>query len=106
MSGRPFPECLPAVEYGPGVIVRKAQQGDGRLKFAGREVRVDKAFCGEWLGFHATNRDGVFGVYYCEQCLGEVDLKAEGTGQRGILKIERRDQHRVSEPESRSQVFS
>jgi transposase InsO family protein len=106
VSGRPFPECLPAVEYGPGVIVRKAQQGDGRLKFAGREVRMGKAFCGEWLGFHATNRDGVFGVYYCEQCLGEVDLKAEGSGQRGILKIERREKHRVSKPESRSQVLS
>lgn len=97
VSGRTFPECLPLVEYDCGVIVRKAQQGDGRLKFAGREVRVGKAFCGEWLGFRATNREGVYAVYYCEQCLGEVDLKEKGSGQRGILKIERREKPRVSE---------
>lgn len=95
VSGRAFFEDLPVVEYSPGMIVRKAQQGDGRLKFAGREVRVGKAFCGEWLGFRTTNCDGVYGVYYCEQCLGEVDLKDPGFGERGILKIERGAKNRV-----------
>jgi len=97
VSGRGFPEQMPAVEYGPGIEVRKAQQGDGRLKFAGRELRVGKAFRGEWIGFRATNRDGVFEVYYCAQCLGEVDLKEEGSGERGILTIERPVSKRVVE---------
>jgi transposase InsO family protein len=97
VSGRGFPEHLPAVEYGPGIDVRKAQQGDGRLKFAGRELRMGKAFRGEWIGFRATNQDGVFRVYYCEQCLGEVDLKEEGSGERGILTIERPVSKRVVE---------
>jgi transposase InsO family protein len=97
VSGRGFPEHLPAVEYGPGIDVRKAQQGDGRLKFAGRELRMGKAFRGEWIGFRATNQDGVFRVYYCEQCLGEVDLKEEGSGQPGILRINRPVLKRVAE---------
>jgi transposase InsO family protein len=99
VSGRAFPEALPAVEYGPGTRVRKVQRGDGRVQFERRDVRVGKAFCGEQVGFRATNRDGVFAVFYCEQCVGEVDLKQAGTGRRGILRIERADSRCATENE-------
>lgn len=89
LSARAFPEVLPAVEYAPGTQVRKVQQGNGVVRFQGRDVRVGKAFCGEFVGLRSADVEGEYTVHYCEHCLGRIDLKEPGAGGRAILAIRR-----------------
>lgn len=73
MSRRPFPERLPAIEYGPGDQVRKVQ-GNGELYFLGRVLTVGRAFIGEPVALRPTVVDGRWEVFYCRQHLGGIDL--------------------------------
>lgn len=75
-SPRPFPEILPALEYGPEDEVRKVQQ-KGELRFRGRLVRVSKAFRGYPVGLRPTPQDGVWDVYFSRHKIGQADLKQQ-----------------------------
>ena len=72
-SERSFPELLPAIEYGPGDVVRRVQ-ADGRITFKARTFRVGKAFKGQPVALRPTTTDGVWDVYYCHQKISEVDM--------------------------------
>ena len=74
VSERKFPETLPPVEYGPEDIVRRVQQG-GVIDFRGREWTIGKAFVGEPVGLRATQKDGLFDVYFCNQRIEQIDVK-------------------------------
>lgn len=87
-SGRHYPESLPEVEYGPGAAVRKVSP-EGRLSFQRRDVRISKAFGGEYVGIRATEQAGRYRVHYCEQLVGEIDLRTEDGNADGIIHIER-----------------
>ena len=89
VSGRSFPESLAMVEYEPGMLVRKVDQTDGRIGFQGRSVRIGKAFSGQPVGLLATERAGIYTVHYCEQSLGELNLRDSGQSSAGILHIRR-----------------
>ncbi len=62
-SQRRFPEVLPTMEYGLDQAVRRVQQGNGRIAFERRTVRIGKAFCGELVGVRPTSQAGVYRVY-------------------------------------------
>lgn len=68
-SHRAYPEKLPAIEYGPGDIVRKVRHY-GHIKFAGRDFHIGSAFYGLHVALRATTEDGVFEVFFCQQKLG------------------------------------
>ena len=76
LSPRAFPEALPAIEYGPDDIVRKVDS-DGFISFKNRPWRIGKAFRGQPVALRPTGDDGIFGVHYCTQPIGKVDLRTE-----------------------------
>jgi transposase InsO family protein len=73
-SSRPFPEVLPAIEYGPGDQVRKVSS-DGLFNFKNRVWRFSKAFRGEYVALRPTTQDGVFAVHYCAHLIASLDLR-------------------------------
>ena len=72
-SERSFPERLGEIEYGPGDIIRKVQDG-GIVHYRNREFRVSRAFKGQRVAIRETNKDGRFNVYFCSQKIGEINL--------------------------------
>lgn len=73
-SARPFPECLPAIEYGPGDSVRKVSE-IGFISFNSRRWRIGKAFRGQPVALRATKIDGVFSVHFCTHRIATIDLR-------------------------------
>ncbi len=72
-SLRPYPEQLPAIEYGPSDIVRKVRCY-GHIKYAGQEYHVGKAFSGLHVALRPTTTDGLFDTFFCQQKIGTLDL--------------------------------
>ena len=75
-SHRSYPEKLPRIEYGPGDVVRKVQ-AQGKIHFRGRVFKVSKGFRGYSVALRPTREDGVLSVYFCQQEIGQVDLRCE-----------------------------
>ena len=73
-SARAFPETLPEIEYGPGDVVRKVEDG-GRISFRGRRWRVSKAFKGQPVALRPSEVDGVFTVRFCANTIATIDLR-------------------------------
>jgi transposase InsO family protein len=65
LSGRPFPETLPAVEYESGAIVRKVQS-QGRVTYHDLDYRVGKGLVGESVVLRPTDTERAFDVYFCQ----------------------------------------
>lgn len=74
VSAHPFPERLPPIEYAPGDLVRKVQQG-GKILLHGTEHRVGRAFYGYPVALRRTTTDGVWEVYFCHQRITTLDLQ-------------------------------
>jgi transposase InsO family protein len=74
VSSRSFPERLPAVEYGPGDVVRKVQS-QGWISFRGRGFRLSKAFRGERVALRPTNSEGIWEVVFCDQRIAQINVK-------------------------------
>jgi transposase InsO family protein len=85
-SGRSFPETLPPIEYGPGDIVRKADQ-EGDIRFKTRRIRLGKPFRGEPIALRPTTEDGVFSIHFCTQRIGTIDLRAVAPSACGLVDI-------------------
>ncbi len=88
-SPRPYPEVLPAIEYAPGDVVRKAQDG-GRFSYAGQEYRVGHAFRGYPIALRATDVDGKREVWFCHHCLGSLNLRAH-KGREAVVRPRRNE---------------
>jgi transposase InsO family protein len=85
-SARSYPEMLPPIEYGPDDTVRKANQ-DGDIHFRSHRVRLGKPFRGQPIALRPTTADGVFGVYFCTQQIGTIDLTANAASACGLVDI-------------------
>ncbi len=72
-SHRPYPERLPAIEYGPSDIVRKVRHY-GHIKYAGREYHVGLAFSGLHVALRPTTTNDLFDVFFCQHKIGNLDL--------------------------------
>jgi transposase InsO family protein len=72
-SNRPYPEQLPAIEYGPADIVRKVRHY-GHIKYEGCDYHVGSAFYGLHVALRQTTTDGLFDVYFCQHKIGALDL--------------------------------
>lgn len=74
-SPRSYPERLPAITYGEGDIVRQVGS-HARLRWQGRSYVIGKAFAGYPVALRPTVGDGLWEVYFCQQCIGQLDQKA------------------------------
>jgi transposase InsO family protein len=83
-SSRCFPEALPAIEYGPGDIVRKVDAG-GDIRHKGRNRHVGKAFRGHPIALRPTDEDGVFSVHFCAHRIGTLDLRQAAPQTCGLV---------------------
>lgn len=83
-SPRPFPETLPAIEYGPGDIVRKVD-GDGAISLKGGRLHVGKAFRGQPVALRPTTDDGVLSVHFCAHRIGTLDLRSRTPKTCGLV---------------------
>lgn len=73
-SARPFPESLPAIEYGPGETVRRITT-DGYLHYQSRRFKLPQAFQGHPVALRPTTEDGQMAVYFCHQQIAQIDLR-------------------------------
>jgi transposase InsO family protein len=73
-SPRSFPEQLPAIEYGPGDVVRKVYE-TGRISFHNRFFRLGKAFRGESVALRPTVTDGLWEVYFGQHRIARINLR-------------------------------
>ena len=86
-SPRPFPTRLPAIEYGPDDLVRKASK-DGDIGFKNHRVRLGKPFRGELVAVRPTGKDGIFSIHFCTHHIATIDLTVEPSA-RGRVDIAR-----------------
>lgn len=91
-SLRPFPERPPAIDYGPGDLVRKVSQ-DGFISFKGRPWRIGKPFRGHAVALRATLEDGIFSVYFRTHAITTIDLRADAISACGFDGYRQRDIH-------------
>ncbi len=75
-SPRPFPTRLPAIEYRPDDLIRKASR-DGDIWFKNHRVRLGKPFQGELVAVRPTAKDGIFSIHFCTHHIGTIDLTAK-----------------------------
>jgi transposase InsO family protein len=68
-----FPEELPPVEYGPGLITRKVTSG-GTISIQDQRFTVGKAFRGYRLALRASSQPHQYDVYFCNQQIRTVNL--------------------------------
>jgi transposase InsO family protein len=78
-SARPYPDPLPPLEYGPGDVIRRVQDG-GVVHFHGQVFRVGRAFRGNRVALRPICADGVWHVYFSTTPIAKVNLN-EGTSQ-------------------------
>jgi transposase InsO family protein len=83
-SPRPFPETLPAIEYGAGDIVRKVNV-NGDISLKGRILPVGKAFRDQPIALRPTSEDAIFSVHFCAHRIGTLDLRSPAPRTRGLV---------------------
>jgi hypothetical protein len=70
----PFPDCLPPVEYPPGLAVRKVQDNSW-FTYRGRDFRITKALRGFPIALRqAELSDSRREVLFCHQVVTLIDL--------------------------------
>lgn len=75
-SGRCFPEVLPEITYGPADAVRVVN-GTGFIAYQSRRWMIGQAYVGLPVGVRPTLDDGVSDVYFCQQKVAQIRLRAE-----------------------------
>ncbi len=72
-SSRAFPDELLPIEYPSTDAVRKVDK-NGKLSFHNRVFGVGNGFVDHRVGLRPTPIDGVFDIYFCHQCIKQLDL--------------------------------
>lgn len=73
-SPRLMPRCLPELEYGAAMRTRRVDVS-GKIVWCGRDLFLTEALRGQWLGFEASQHDGVWVVWFGGMFLGTFDEK-------------------------------
>jgi transposase InsO family protein len=72
-SSRPFPSLLPPITYAPGELIRKVD-ATGKIFFHNRSFRVGRGFRHQPVALRPTAIDGIFGVFFCQYEVAQIDL--------------------------------
>lgn len=75
-SPREYRETLAPFDYAPGDILRRVQDG-GLITFKGRKKRIPKAFRGREIALRASEKDGLYEVFYRHQRIARLDFRDE-----------------------------
>lgn len=75
-SKRSFPENLPPIDYPLADAVRRVQQ-KGEITFRGKVFKVGRAFVGYPVALHASETDGVYDVFFCQQQVARVTMPSD-----------------------------
>jgi transposase InsO family protein len=75
ISPRPYPERLPSLDYGPGVLVRKVNNG-GKFSYRGSNYSIPKAFDGYPIGLRITDTEDLVDVLFGHQVVLELNLRS------------------------------
>lgn len=75
-SSRVYPEYLPPILYRSDDIVRKVDTS-GRIYFHNHKFRIGKAFRHQPVAIRPTEKDGDFQVFYCQQKVAQISLRAD-----------------------------
>lgn len=70
-SNRPYPLKLPAVEYGPGFVVRHVRH-NGEIKWRGQLIYLSETLGQEPIGLKQVDQDR-WEIYYSFHLLGQLD---------------------------------
>lgn len=73
-SLRPYPEVLEPFEYGANDLIRRPSRV-GQFRFEKRVFKISEAFRGQTIALRPDGDDGVFKLYFCHQCIGEINLQ-------------------------------
>jgi transposase InsO family protein len=73
-SPRLFPAALPAIQYGPDDLVKKVKS-KGEITLANQTYYIGRAFAGLPVALRPTTQDGLLEVRFCQQKLGQINLK-------------------------------
>lgn len=71
-SYRYYPEKIKPYEYDISDIKRKVNDGD--ISFKNKEIKIGKAFNGEYVALRKTQIDNLFEIYYCNQLIRTLTL--------------------------------
>lgn len=72
-SVRPYPGRIIPYEYEASDIKRKVQQ-KGLISFKNKEIRVGKAFIGEYIALKESKENNVYEIYFCNQLIRSITL--------------------------------
>jgi transposase InsO family protein len=75
-SPRVYPETLPTIEYADSDQVRCVSTV-GQINFKGAVYRIGSAFSGQSVAIRPSQTDGLMSVFYCHQCVAEIDLRSQ-----------------------------
>ena len=73
-SPRAMPSALPPIEYADREV--RQVQSNGTFNFKGQSYRLSKAFAGQPVALRPQADEGQWAVYFCHQCLGQLDEPA------------------------------
>jgi hypothetical protein len=76
-SSKSFPETLPPIVYNRNDIVRKVGN-NGRIGYRNRLFRVGRGLQGQRVALRPAEKDGILDVYFCDQNVGQIDLRKNG----------------------------
>jgi transposase InsO family protein len=76
-SVRSFPEILPAIEYDSQDAVRIVQ-AKGEISFRGQEYLVGRGLRGLPVALRATEEEGRWDIYFCQQRLTPIRVQPRG----------------------------
>jgi transposase InsO family protein len=79
VSERKYPLCLPTIEYLKDDMVRMVHKRHACINFIGKQFYVGCAFVGQPLAVRPTDKDGLYNVFYCQQLIRQIDLRADKT---------------------------
>jgi transposase InsO family protein len=71
-SPRPYRDAVEPFAYGPDDHMRRVD--DGRISFAGRRIRIPKAFSGKIVALRPTNTDGQYQLVFRTKTITTIDL--------------------------------
>jgi len=72
-SSRTYPEKIDTYEYNLSDIKRKVQD-KGIISFKNREIKVGKAFVGEYVALRASQENNTYEIYFCNQLIRTITL--------------------------------
>lgn len=78
-SVRCYPEVLPPIEYDAADVIRSVRP-NGQMSFEGSSYFIGQAFAGEKVALRATDLDGVWGVFFCQERIATVHRRDPDAG--------------------------